>query len=36
MRFFLDTEFTDLEKPKLISLGIVAESGQQFYRESTD
>lgn len=37
MRYFLDTEFA--EKPntiKLISIGIVAEDGRQFYAESSD
>jgi hypothetical protein len=36
MNIFLDTEFTDLSKPRLISLGLVSEDGQEFYRELTD
>lgn len=36
MRIFLDTEFTSHEKPKLISIGMVSEDGQEFYRELTD
>lgn len=36
MQLFLDTEFTSLQNPKLISLGIVAEDGREFYRELTD
>jgi hypothetical protein len=30
---FLDTEFTDLEYPQLISIALVAESGESFYAE---
>ncbi len=32
---FLDTEFTDLSKPQLLSVGIVGE-GVEFYAEVTD
>ena len=33
MRLFLDTEFTDLRVPELISLGIVSEATDEFYVE---
>lgn len=34
MRFFIDTEFSDLsDNAELISLGAVAETGETFYRE---
>lgn len=33
MRIFLDTEFTDLLNPVLISLGLVADSEEEFYAE---
>ncbi|MCI1006844.1 3'-5' exoribonuclease [Herbaspirillum sp. C7C8] len=33
MKVFLDTEFTDFIKPQLISIGLVAESGEEFYAE---
>ncbi|SHJ16147.1 hypothetical protein SAMN02745165_01654 [Malonomonas rubra DSM 5091] len=36
MRIFVDTEFSSLEKPKLISIGMVSEDGHEFYRELTD
>ncbi|GAB1392369.1 hypothetical protein MASR1M60_05320 [Rhodocyclaceae bacterium] len=36
IRVFLDTEFTCFENPKLISLALVAETGQEFYAELTD
>lgn len=36
MLVFLDTEFTDLDNPRLISIGLVAQEGQQFYGELTD
>jgi len=38
MRIFFDTEFTDLcAKPKLISIGLVDETGERtFYAELTD
>ena len=38
MRYFLDTEFDPIpgEAPKLISLGIVREDGEEFYAENLD
>ena len=36
MRIFLDTEFTCLVRPQLISIGMVSEDGQEFYRELKD
>lgn len=30
---FLDTEFTNFEAPKLISIGLAASSGEEFYAE---
>ncbi len=36
MRFFLDTEFTHLVDPQLISFGIVSENGREYYRELKD
>ena len=33
MLIFLDTEFTDFLDPKLISIGMVADSGEEFYAE---
>lgn len=33
LRVFLDTEFTDFFEPKLISLGLVAASGEECYVE---
>lgn len=36
MQIFLDTEFTSLDKPRLISIGLVADNGQEFYRELAD
>ncbi len=33
MIVFLDTEFTDLVKPELLSIGLVSEDGQEFYVE---
>jgi 3' exoribonuclease, RNase T-like len=33
---FLDTEFTDFNDPDLISIGLVDESGREFYAESTE
>jgi hypothetical protein len=30
---FIDTEFTDFLDPQLISIGLVAESGEEFYAE---
>lgn len=35
-RIFLDTEFTDLDNPKLISVGLAAESGDELYVEISD
>lgn len=35
-RVFLDTEFTDFTDPKLISFGLVAENGSEFYAELSD
>ncbi|MDF0499976.1 hypothetical protein POK33_04475 [Burkholderia cenocepacia] len=34
-RVFIDTEFTDIAKPLLISLAMVAEDGPEFYAELT-
>lgn len=31
---FMDTEFTDFKDPKLISIGLVALSGDEFYAEA--
>ena len=31
---FVDTEFTGFNNPKLISIGIVASSGEEFYEEA--
>jgi hypothetical protein len=37
MKLFFDTEFTELhQKTTLISLGIIAEDGREFYAEFTD
>ena len=33
MLIFIDTEFTDFFDPKLISIGMVADSGEEFYAE---
>ncbi len=33
MKVFLDTEFTDFLDPQLISLGLAADSGEEFYVE---
>jgi hypothetical protein len=33
MRIFLDSEFTDFIEPHLISIGLAAESGEEFYAE---
>src|SRR5450830_1654813 len=30
---FIDTEFTDFLDPQLISIGLVAETGEEFYAE---
>lgn len=32
---FLDCEFTDLQRPQLLSLGLVSGRGQEFYAEYT-
>lgn len=32
-QLFIDTEFTGFKDPKLISIGIVAQTGQEFYAE---
>lgn len=36
MLIFLDTEFTNLVKPTLISIGLVAENGQELYLENME
>lgn len=36
MILFLDTEFTDFAAPDLISIGLVAEDGREFYAERSD
>ncbi|WP_122882460.1 3'-5' exoribonuclease [Burkholderia pseudomallei] len=36
MRIFIDTEFTSLHDPELISIALVAEDGAEFYGESND
>ena len=36
MLVFLDTEFTSFVRPDLISIGLVAEDGREFYAERTD
>lgn len=36
MLVFLDTEFTSLERPELISVGLVSEMAHEFYAELTD
>jgi len=33
LNVFIDTEFTDFLDPKLISIGLVAQSGEEFYAE---
>lgn len=33
MNVFIDTEFTDLMEPILISIGMVADTGEEFYAE---
>ncbi|MDR6397475.1 hypothetical protein [Herbaspirillum seropedicae] len=30
---FIDTEFTDFLDPQLISIGLITESGEEFYAE---
>jgi hypothetical protein len=36
MLVFLDTEFTKLARPDLISIALVSEDGREFYAERTD
>lgn len=36
MRIFIDTEFTDFHQPRLISIGLAADSGEAWYAELTD
>ncbi len=36
MRVFIDTEFTDLVDMDLISIGLVADNGSEFYGERSD
>ena len=36
MRIFLDTEYTNIVRPLLISVGFVTEDGREFYAELTD
>ena len=36
LRLFIDTEFTDFGDRDLISLGMVAETGEEFYGENLD
>ncbi len=36
MLLFIDTEFTDLRAPRLISLGLAAADGREFYGECAD
>lgn len=36
MRGYLDTEFTAFTAPSLMAIGIVLESGEEFYAECTD
>lgn len=33
MLVFLDTEFTQIQQPELISVGLVSELGHEFYAE---
>lgn len=33
LKIFIDTEFTNLLDPRLVSIGLVAESGEEFYAE---
>lgn len=35
-RYFLDTEFTSFEACQLISVGVVSETGHEFYAECSD
>lgn len=34
MKIFIDTEFTNFDNMKLISIGLISENNQTFYRES--
>jgi len=36
LQIFLDSEFTDLSDPRLISLGLVTAAGHEFYAELSD
>ncbi|WP_180124866.1 3'-5' exoribonuclease [Rhodoferax sp. BLA1] len=36
MLIFLDTEFTQFDRPDLISIALVGEDGREFYAERTD
>lgn len=36
LRLFLDTEFTNFRSPSLLSVGLVAEDGREFYAEVID
>lgn len=36
MRIFIDTEFTDFHQPRLISIGLAADSGETWYAELAD
>ena len=36
IRIFIDTEFTDFKDCDLISIGCIADTGQEFYGENTD
>lgn len=33
LKIFIDTEFTDVENPQLISIGMVSDTGDEFYAE---
>lgn len=35
-RLFIDTEFTSLQAPDLISVGLVGEDGREYYAERSD
>lgn len=36
MRVFMDTEFTNFSEPELISIGLVAQCGAEFYAELSE
>jgi len=36
MRCYLDTEFSSMDRPALISIALVADDGREFYAEVTD